>query len=168
MRKAAGRNARLDAARLEEGPPLMIAGIRGHFTGSSSGQIADQWTRFIPLVGKISGAKGAAAYGVCFDSSMVGKGFDYLCGVEVSRSSRLPAGFRKVNLPAQKYAVFPHRGHVSEIVHTVKAIYGRWLPTSGHAVPAASARRPTFFERYGEEFNPRTGRGGIEIWLPIR
>jgi AraC family transcriptional regulator len=99
---------------------------------------------------------------------MVGKGFDYLCGVEVSLSSRLPAAFKKVNIPAQKYAVFPHRGHVSEIARTVKAIYSRWLPTSGHTLPAASPRRPTFFERYGEEFNPRTGRGGIEIWLPIR
>jgi AraC family transcriptional regulator len=168
MRKAAARNARLDAARLEEGRPLMIAGIRGHFTESTHEQIGDQWTRFIPQVGKISGVRGAAAYGVCFDSSLAGKGFDYLSGVEVSPSSRIAAGFRKVNIPAQKYAVFAHRGHVSEIVHTVEAIYTRWLPTSGHTLPPASARRPTFFERYGEEFDPRTGRGAIEIWLPIR
>ncbi len=24
------------------------------------------------------------------------------------------------------------------------------------------------FERYGEEFDPRTGTGGVEIWIPIK
>jgi AraC family transcriptional regulator len=27
---------------------------------------------------------------------------------------------------------------------------------------------PDFFERYGEEFDPQTGMGGIEVWIPIK
>jgi AraC family transcriptional regulator len=168
MRKAGRRIARLDAARLETGRPLMIAGIRGHFSDSSREKIAEQWTRFIPYIGKISGPAGTAAYGVCFEGIADGKGFDYLSGVEVSKSTRLPAGLRKVNIPAQKYAVFPHRGNVAEILETLTAIHERWLPVSGHVLARGSARSPLFFERYGKEFNPRTGVGGIEIWLPIR
>ena len=29
-------------------------------------------------------------------------------------------------------------------------------------------RFPAFFERYGEAFDPQTGTGGIEVWLPIK
>jgi AraC family transcriptional regulator len=42
-----------------------------------------------------------------------------------------------------------------------------WLPTSGYEA-ATSPGAPDFFERYTEEFDPRTGMGGIEVWIPIK
>jgi len=42
-------------------------------------------------------------------------------------------------------------------------IWNKWLPESGHQVAEAPE-----FERYGEEFDPRTGTGGLEIWIPIK
>jgi AraC family transcriptional regulator len=42
-------------------------------------------------------------------------------------------------------------------------IWNQWLPASG--LRAADAPN---FERYDEKFDPLTGNGGLEIWLPVR
>ena len=42
-------------------------------------------------------------------------------------------------------------------------IWGKYLPESGHEVADAPN-----FERYGPEFDPRTGNGGLEVWIPIK
>jgi AraC family transcriptional regulator len=59
--------------------------------------------------------------------------------------------------------VFRHRDHVSSIRRTVNTIWNKWLPESGHEIADAPD-----FERYGEEFDPRTGNGGLEIWIPLK
>jgi AraC family transcriptional regulator len=41
----------------------------------------------------------------------------------------------------------------------------------GHALPAAglaAGDMPDVLERYGESFDPRTGNGGFEIWVPAK
>ena len=65
--------------------------------------------------------------------------------------------------PAQKYAVFSHREHISTIRSTWITVWNKWLPESGHELVDASD-----FERYGDEFDPQTGNGGLEIWVPIK
>ena len=66
-------------------------------------------------------------------------------------------------IPEQKYAVFTHSEHISTIRRTVNTIWNHWLPISG--MKAADA--PSF-ERYDEAFDPATGNGGLEIWVPVR
>ena len=83
--------------------------------------------------------------------------------MEVAGFSDLPGEFARVRIPAQRYAVFTHRDHISTIRRTWKTIWHKWLPESGHELADA----PTF-ERYGEAFDPRSGRGGLEIWLPLK
>ena len=39
----------------------------------------------------------------------------------------------------------------------------RWLPESGLCM----ANAPNF-ERYDEKFDPLTGDGGLEIWIPVK
>jgi AraC family transcriptional regulator len=85
-----------------------------------------------------------------------------MCGVEVERSRALPKGLQSVQVPAHEYAVFVHRGHVAGIRDTISAIWNKWLPASGYR----AAEAPTL-ERYGPEFNPTTGMGGFEIWIPV-
>jgi AraC family transcriptional regulator len=46
---------------------------------------------------------------------------------------------------------------------TVYTIRNKWLAESGHD----TADAPNF-ERYGENFDPRSGTGGVEIWLPLK
>jgi AraC family transcriptional regulator len=154
----------LEAPRFENGKDLVIAGLRSRYTTETMNGIPAQWERFAPHIGKIPGQVGHAAYGACWNFA---DGIDYLTGVEVSSSSGLPGDFSIVTVPAQKYAVFPHRGHVSELRETLDAI-DKWLPGSGLEAAGGSAETPSFFEHYSEEFDPRTGMGGMEVWIPIK
>lgn len=151
----------LEPSRFEDGRPLLIAGVNGHYTAKTVDGIAAQWQRFIPRIGKIAGQVGRTAYGVVCGSDGVG-GFEYLSGVEVSSFSDTPSDLSRIRIPSQRYAVFAHREHVSAIRDTLHAIWREWLPSSGREVAEAP-----FFERYGEGFDPRSGQRDIEIWIPV-
>ena len=152
----------LPPVRFEYGKVLLIAGIAQRYTCETSAGLPSQWQRFLPHVGNIPGQVGATSFGVRCNSDDEGS-FDYVCGVEVSEFSQLPRELVRVRIPAQRYAVFSHREHVSTIRSTWITIWQKWLPESGHELVDAPD-----FERYGSEFDPRTGNGGFEIWLPIR
>ncbi len=148
-------------ARLEKGKVLLIAGMGERYNCESSVGIPAQWQKFIPYLGSVPGKVGAKAYGVkCnFDDD---ENFDYTCGVEVSNFSRVPADWTRVRIPTQEYAVFTHRDHISTIRSTWSTIWNKWLPESGRQVADAP-----HFELYGEDFDSMTGRGLVEIWLPL-
>jgi AraC family transcriptional regulator len=156
----------LEPPRMENGKALRIAGLREHYTPETMKDIFQLWMRFAPHVGNIPGQVGRAAYGLCFNAPGP-VGMDYLAGVEVSTSSGLPNEFSVANIPPQKYAIFSHHGHVSKLYETLDAI-DKWLPGSGLVAAAGVAEAPNFFERYSEEFNPQTGMGGMEVWVPIK
>jgi AraC family transcriptional regulator len=158
--------AELAAPRFANGKPLLIAGLRGRYTGETLDNIASQWRRFAPHIGRIPGQAGHAAYGVVWQPSD-GEGIEYLSGVEVTGFAGLRHEFTVVSIPAHRYAIFSHHEHVSKIRDTVDAIFDTWLADSGHEA-AASAETPAFFERYSEEFDPKTGIGGMEVWVPIQ
>ena len=150
--------------RMEYGKPLLIAGLRRHFAAPSNA-IAEQWTQFAHYLGNIPGQVGGVAYGLCFPQS---KGLDYLSGVEVSSIDSAPPELAWTMIPAQKYAVFSHNEHVSKLLETLDAIQHDWLPSSGHTAAEGASGAPCFFERYGEKFDPKTGMGDIEVWVPIK
>lgn len=159
--------AKLEPPRFENGKPLLIAGLRKSYAPAAMGNIPAQWQTFAPYIGKISGQVGRATYGICWqprDNSNI----EYLTGVEISSFAGMLDDFTIVSLPAAKYAVFPHRAHVSKLYETCDAI-SKWLPKSGHQSAAeADNETPAFFERYSEEFDPRTGMGGMEVWVPLQ
>ena len=161
-------SASLEPPRVENGKALLIAGLRQHYTSQTMSNIPAQWQRFAPHIGQIPGQIGQDAYGVCFELSESGGGVDYLTGVEVLSSSALPVGFVTVGIPAQKYAVFSHREHVSKLWNTLDSIAKEWRPEWGQPSRHSGSETPAFFERYTEEFNPQSGMGGIEVWVPIR
>jgi AraC family transcriptional regulator len=153
--------------RVENGKSLVIAGLRNHYAPMEMGGIPAQWQRFVAHFGKISGQVGRVAYGLSFNVGSA-VGVDYLTGVEVSSTSGLPSDFSVVTVPRQKYAVFSHNGHVSTIYEICDAIGREWLAASGHEAARQTGDGPDFFERYTEEFNPQTGMGGMEVWVPIK
>jgi AraC family transcriptional regulator len=154
--------ANLAPPRFEHGRSLLIAGLGERYTCETSKAIPSQWQRFVPHLGHIAGQVGQVAYGVRCNSDDEGN-FDYICGVEVSSFSDLPQAFSRVRIPKQRYAVFSHRDHVSTIRRTINTIWSQWLPESGHEVADAPD-----FERCGEDFDPTSGTGTIEIWIPLR
>ena len=153
----------LRAPRFETGKPLLVAGIAERCTHENSGAgIPNLWHQFHQSVEHLPARIGKVAYGVCCNGDDAGN-FDYVAGVEVADFSDLPREFARVRIPEAKYAVFAHAEHISTIRRTVNTIWNHWLPQSG--MKAADA--PSF-ERYDENFDPATGNGGLEIWVPVR
>jgi AraC family transcriptional regulator len=153
---------KLQPPRFTTAKPLLVAGVGDRFSHENGAGIPGLWQRFHQSVENIPGRVGSIAYGVCCNGDDSGN-FDYIAGVEVSDYSDLPREFARVRIPEQKYAVFTHGDHVSSIRRTVNTIWNNWLPASGHKMADA----PTF-ERYDENFDPLTGNGGFEIWVPVR
>lgn len=158
---------KLETPRFENGKAFPVAGFRRSYTAETMNQIPDQWKEFIPYIGKVPGQVGNVTYGLSF----IGRGsvgLSYLSGVEVSSCENLPEEFNCVSIPEQKYAVFQHREHVSKLWETCNAIQTQWFPESGHEPARPTGDAPDFFERYTESFDPKTGIGGIEVWVPIK
>lgn len=149
-------------ARLEKGRVLLISGIGSRYNCESTVGIPAQWQGFVPHIGHIAGQVGRSAYGVACNFDEDGN-FDYICGVEVKDFSQVSTDWTRVRVPAQDYAVFTHSDHISTIRSTWTTIWNRWLPESGREAEDAPN-----FELYGENFDSVTGRGLVEIWLPLK
>lgn len=162
IRMDANRMSELEPPRRETGKTLLIAGHAQRYHFETIAGIPAQWQRFAPHIGNIQGQIGRIAYGVCCNSDGAGS-FEYLCGVEVAGFDGLPDEFARLRIPEHQYVVFAHREHISAIAHTWSAIMNKYLPESGLEVADAPD-----FERYGAEFNPQSGTGLVEIWIPIK
>ena len=147
----------LEAPRFEQGPALLVAGLVERYRAETSAGIPALWQRFLPHV-----APGQLVYGVCCNNDDAGN-FDYLCAMPVSDFSQAPDGWTRLRIAPQRYAVFHHRGHISTIRVTWHTVWNEWLPQSGLEVADAPD-----FERYDQHFDPASGIGGVEIWLPLK
>ncbi len=154
------RTLGLNAPTFVDGRVMTIVGLNRSYTMESRSGIPQQWEHFVPRMRSIAMAD-ANCYGICWNTQEDCV-FDYLTGVEAARSAEIPADFASVTLNAKRYAVFPHTGHVSTIPKTIDTIWSQWVPSCGLAISHAPC-----FERYTDEFNPQTGMGGTEIWIPL-
>jgi AraC family transcriptional regulator len=149
--------------RFENAGEMRIAGLSGRFGPHNRDQIPALWMRWGPkYFGATPGQVDKKSYGVCWNMDGRG-GLDYLAGVEVKSFDGVPAELTQMTLQPQRYAVFPHAGHISTINQTWMDIFDKWLPKSG----AEIAQAPSF-ERYDEAFDPAVAIGGVEIWIPVK
>ncbi|HKQ12332.1 MAG TPA: AraC family transcriptional regulator [Steroidobacteraceae bacterium] len=148
--------------RFETRKAFLVAGLSARYDYETcGGGIPAQWQRFAPHLGNVPGQVGSDAYGVRYNSD--DSGLDYLCGVEVGEFASLPPELSRVRVPANRYAVFTHRGHISAIRSTWATVWNKWLPQSGHQLADAPD-----FERYDARFDARSGNGEVEIWVPLK
>lgn len=152
--------------RFETAKAFLVAGPAERISCDNGAMIPGLWQRFHREIADIPARVGQGqiqvAYGVCCNGDDAGN-FDYIAGVEVADFSDLPRRFGRIRIPEQRYTVFTHTEHVASIRRTVNTIWNQWLPASG--LRAADAPN---FERYDEKFDPATGNGGFEIWIPVR
>jgi AraC family transcriptional regulator len=152
----------LDEPRFEDCGEFLIAGLGARYTFTTNEGIPGQWQRFEPYVGNVPNQDGPETYGVCCNADNSGS-FEYIAGVRVSEFHGLPEGFATVRISAQRYAIFRHPAHVSMPRRTHYTIWNKWLPASGVDITDGPS-----FERYDKDFNPMTGTGTIEVWMPVR
>jgi len=145
--------------RFVDGQPMLLGGLRRRhdFSAMDSG-IPQQWKDFHAL-GPIAGRIGSNFYGVICGADA--GSCEYLCGVEVASLSELPVDMGRMRVPAQRYAVFVHEGHVSALRQTWQQIFD-WLASSDYV----SAQTPDF-EVYGPAYDAAAGMGDTEVWIGI-
>lgn len=154
--------ANLATPRFETMKPRFFAGLVERHNCEDGAGIPAQWQAFQPYIGALPGQVGAVAYGLAYDMDGDGN-FNYLCGCEVTDFSGVPKGLGAKRVPPQTYAVFHQKDHIAAIRQVIATVFRKWMPESGYE----TADSP-MIERYGPEFNPQTGSGGFEIWVPVQ
>jgi AraC family transcriptional regulator len=153
----------LSQPRFQHAGAMRIAGLSSHFTSASLDDIPALWRRLVSL-GKVAGRVGPVDYAVVI---LLHDGCNYLAGCEVSESAALPEGLTCTELPPNEYVVFSHNGHVSTLRNTFDSALRNWLPASEFSIARTARDEPYALERYGERFDPVTGTGDIEVWIPV-
>ncbi len=161
MRIPEGSGVELEPPRFLAGAPMLVVGLAARQSFATPEAIPAQWQRFMAVYGEIPNKTSPIPLGISANMDDEGN-FDYVCAAQVSKFSATPRGLIEMRIPAQAYAVFQHRDHISKIAATYSAIWNDWLPERGRRVAEGAS-----LERHLETFDPRTGLGGVEIWIPL-
>jgi AraC family transcriptional regulator len=152
---------RLDAPRIVEEGCVRVVGLSELCSFDSTIAIPAQWQRFMAYYDAIGDKANSIPVGLSHATDDEGR-FQYLCGVQVARFNGSARELLRLEIPARTYAVFQHRDHVSALTETYRTIWNEALPALDRAVADA----PTL-ERFNPTFNPRTGEGGLALWIPL-
>jgi AraC family transcriptional regulator len=152
----------LAAPSFERAGPLLFVGLAAAYFYGTSEQIAPQWQRFMrDFYPDIPNRADGPPVGVSARDTE-GDNFTYICAAEVSAFGTIPKGLTKMTLARSLYAVFPHDSHVTQLNQTYAAIWDEWIPSSGKQPAEAPS-----LQRHNATFDPRTGNGGVTVWIPI-
>jgi len=152
----------LEPPRIERLGEMKFVGLSERHVYGETEQIPGQWRRFMaeyyPL---IENKTEPIPAGITTRSEIEGE-LNYICAAEVSCTDAVPKGLVKLTMAPATYAVFAHNEHITRLHHTFVSIWNEWLPASGKQPADAPS-----FERHNPSFDPRTGEGGVTIWIPI-
>ena len=148
--------------KIEKRKALLLVGLIHTFAMKDIGGIPSLWEKFNVWHGQIPHTIGKAAYGASLAYTEE-DGCKYMCAVAVSDVSDVPRELSSYTIPAAAYAVFQQPGHITLIRPTIGTIWTKWLPQSRY-----EAEEAPLIEYYPPEFDPVTGGGGFEIWVPVK
>jgi AraC family transcriptional regulator len=89
--------------------------------------------------------------------------FTKWAAIEVADLNNIPIGFVSKRLISGLYAVFVHKGLVSDFPRTMNYIMGQWLPNSEYVLD----NRP-HFEVLGTKYKNNSPDSEEEVWIPIK
>lgn len=162
LRLPAQSHVALEMPEIVPDGPLLFVGLRKRIAfGEAAKTIPGQWQRFMPDYGGIPYKAQPIPVGVYVNADDDGN-VDFVCAAEVTRFGEASPPLTTLTVPRQTYAVFQHRGHVSTINQTYDAIWNDWLPYHGRTTADGA-----MLERHNPGFDPRTGNGGMTIWIPL-
>ena len=141
-----------------------IAGLI--YSGRDTNEIFNLWQAFWLMVqkGKIvlenSRCVGACLHDIDMRNNEI---FVYYAGIEIDRVFHIPKEMKSVNIPECTYAVFKHKGPISEIEQTYDRIYGSWIPLTGN-IPTMDLDIIVVDQRFKSQSNNSV----IDILIPIQ
>lgn len=149
-------------------PAQTLVGMSTEYygVGSEKNNIASKipalWAAFLPHLGDIPAREPGVCYGVIAQTLDEDR-LSYMAAAPVAASAEaLAVGMNRIGLPAAEYAVFEHRGPVTELDHTVSYAYSTWLLASGHEHSGAPD-----LEIYGAQYHPTSPASVIYYALPL-
>ena len=148
-------------------PQILCVGVP-YYGDNKQGEIPATWGILDALSNHIKNKKaplihlGVESYTAEFDKH---RRWFYMAAVEVTSLDEIPVQLFGKVLPANRYAVFTHKGKLpGKITETFRYIYEEWLPNSGQKQAG-----PYDFERYDNRFKgPENDESVIEIYVPIQ
>jgi AraC family transcriptional regulator len=135
-------------------------------TNPGSNEIPELWDKFVPHIDSIPNRiNHNTCYGIInpYGPKESDGEMDYISAVEVDNFDNVPDGMIAGELPESYYAVFTHRGPISNFMETIRFVFGEWLPNSEYTLTGTSE-----LEVYDERFNPTSDSSECEICLPVK
>ena len=152
---------RLEPPRIVDEQVIRVVGLAERCSFDTTITIPAQWQRFMECYHAIPHKRDHIPIGVNYNADDDGQ-FQYMSGAEVHRFGEHTRALTQLEVPARQYAVFEHRGHVSTIFETYRSIWNEAMPATGRTVADAPV-----IERHNPTFDPRTGDGGLTLWIPL-
>lgn len=128
------------------------------------------WKSFMTDKSAITNAVGTDLYSIqVYDEVHYFKNFNpeteftKWAAIAVNNHSEIPNGFSSFIIESGLYAVFLHKGTVSEFPITMQYIFSQWLPQSGYELED----RP-HFELLGKKYKNNSPDSEEEVWIPIK
>lgn len=120
------------------------------------------WEDFLLRLEEISNTIPGASYGIISETEGASDELNYHAATEVTNAYNIPEGLEVIELPAQKYAKFAHKGEVKKLDMTVNYIYSTWLAASDYSYANAAD-----MEVYGPEYHPTSDQSVIYYCVPV-
>ena len=161
LRLTNGR-ARTPIPTVRELGRLRLVGLSAPCSYESAIGIPAQWQAFMcDHYADIADKAPGIPIGVCRAPDEDGC-FEYMCATEVLSAAPPRKPLAYLETEPRTYAVFEHRDHISTIYDTYTAIWNEALPAAG-----LNAANGPVLEFHNEAFDPGTGLGGLQIWIPL-
>lgn len=153
----------LDTPVVETLPAARYVGLARRYAMCEHGGIPQQWGEFQQHLAGIDPARAPEAFGIVRNASHNGEDMEYICALPASAGLKPGGALEAIELPAMRLAKFTHKGHISGIRATTRAVFEEGLPKAG-----LRAQGPVdMIERYGPEFDPRSGFGEVGVWVHV-
>jgi AraC family transcriptional regulator len=128
----------------------------------SSKDCPKAWKAFMERYKEIGGSAGGMKnYGVCINPNEKQCTFRYIAASEVSEFGSIPKGMEKIEIPAESYFIFVHRGKLEKLGETYWAIM--------QEIPKTKKKQKEEFwvEFYDKRWKGDREESEFEIWIPV-
>lgn len=140
----------------------LVVGIE--YVGKSDGdEIPRIWNHLISGLSRISNRINPSIYYCVSRYFRDSDDRSHLACVEVSSLDNVPEGMSGLTVPAGRYAVFTHKGELTELHATYRSIYETWLPKAG--------LEPTSlldFQYYDHRFGSDPNSSVLDIYVQLK
>lgn len=153
--------------QIKEIDSIYVAGIRGT---EKMENIVALWKQFAEKQNDIPNRRlSGRTFGICeyqknADTANYDMQLTEVIGAEVVNCDNLPAGIIGKTIPAGKYAVFTHKGKLTDVLKTYQYIWGTWALLTNETIDNRDD-----FELYDERFTGRENLDSeIDIYIPVK